>query len=68
MKSKNNIIIVIHDMDLVDEVANRVVVLSENEIISDGKIGEIFVNRRILRKISLKAPVKVQTQGKKRVN
>lgn len=55
-------------MDLVDEVANRVVVLSENEIISDGKIGEIFVNRRILRKISLKAPVKVQTQGKKRVN
>jgi energy-coupling factor transport system ATP-binding protein len=34
-QTKTNIVMVTHDMDLVDKVANRVIVLSENEIIAD---------------------------------
>ncbi|UCE14358.1 MAG: ATP-binding protein, partial [Candidatus Heimdallarchaeota archaeon] len=55
-----NIIMVIHDMDLVDQVANRVLVMCENEVIADGETDKIFTSTEILKKSNLKPPVRVQ--------
>ncbi len=59
-QTKTNIVMVTHDMDLVDQVANRVIVLSENQVIADDETDIIFTNAEILKKSNLKPPVRVQ--------
>ena len=59
-KMKTNIIMVTHDMDLVDQVANRVLVMCENQVITEGDTDAIFLNTEILKKSNLKSPVRVQ--------
>ncbi|MFW9903849.1 MAG: hypothetical protein ACFFFH_05915 [Candidatus Thorarchaeota archaeon] len=54
-----NILMIIHDVDLVDQVANRIIVLSKSKIITDAKTDDIFINTEILKKSNLKAPVRV---------
>jgi energy-coupling factor transport system ATP-binding protein len=59
-QTKTNIIMVTHDMDLVDQVANRVLVMCESKVITEGETDEIFLNTEILKKSNLKSPVRVQ--------
>ncbi|UCG90237.1 MAG: ABC transporter ATP-binding protein, partial [Candidatus Heimdallarchaeota archaeon] len=58
--AETNIIMVTHDMDLVDQVANRILVMSENKVIADGKTDKIFTNSEILKRSNLKPPVRVE--------
>ncbi len=59
-QENTNIIMITHDMNLVDRVANRVLVLSNNKIIADGNTDVIFSNKNVLEKSNLKAPLRVQ--------
>jgi energy-coupling factor transport system ATP-binding protein len=59
-QENTNIIMITHDMNLVDRVANRVLVLSNNKILADGNTDVIFSNANILEKSNLKAPLRVQ--------
>lgn len=59
-KENTNIIMITHDMNLVDRVTNRVIVLSNNKILADGNTDVIFSNKNILEKSNLKAPLRVQ--------
>jgi energy-coupling factor transport system ATP-binding protein len=54
------IIMVTHDMSLVDSVANRVIVLSEGKIIADDKTDLIFLNKQIMEKANIEAPFRIK--------
>ena len=54
------IIMVTHDMSLVDSVANRVIVLSEGKIIADDKTDFIFLNEQIMKKANIEAPFRIK--------
>ena len=55
-KSGHTIIMVTHDMELVAEYAERVVVLDNGQIISDAKTRETFAKQNILDKANLTRP------------
>ncbi|MHA1973347.1 MAG: energy-coupling factor ABC transporter ATP-binding protein, partial [Candidatus Hodarchaeales archaeon] len=59
-KTKTDIIMVTHDMNLVDRVANRVLVMSNNRLIADGNTDDIFSNSKILAQGNLEPPLRVQ--------
>ena len=50
------IIMISHDMELVEEHAERVIVLEKGEILLDGKTKQIFSNFEVLREASLLPP------------
>ncbi|MFX0150518.1 MAG: ABC transporter ATP-binding protein [Candidatus Hodarchaeota archaeon] len=59
-KTKTNLVMVTHDMDLVDQVANRVIVMSDGKVIADGETDQIFMNREILGQSNLKPPLRIE--------
>jgi ABC-type polar amino acid transport system ATPase subunit len=59
-QNETNIIMVTHDMNLVDQVANRVIVMSNNSVIADGDTDTIFRSKEILEESNLKPPIRVQ--------
>ena len=54
------IIMVTHDMSLVDSVANRVIVLSEGKIIADDKTDLIFLDDQVMKKANIEAPFRIK--------
>lgn len=59
-QTKTNIVMVTHNMDLVDQVANRVLVMSNSKVIADGETESIFTNSEILNQSNLKAPIRIE--------
>jgi energy-coupling factor transport system ATP-binding protein len=59
-QTKTNIVMVTHNMDLVDQVANRVLVMSDSKVIADGETDSIFTNSEILNQSNLKAPIRIE--------
>ena len=57
--SAATIILVTHDMDLVDSVANRVLAMSKGKIIQDADIDNTFTNE-ILKECNLEPPVRMK--------
>ena len=51
-----SIVFVSHDMDFVAEHANRAVVMSNTQIIFDGRLPELFVREDVLREAKLRPP------------
>ncbi|MHA2366025.1 MAG: ABC transporter ATP-binding protein [Candidatus Hodarchaeales archaeon] len=54
------IVMVTHDMNLVDRVANRVILMNNGQVEMDGEIDTVFNNQKILRKCGLEPPIRVQ--------
>jgi energy-coupling factor transport system ATP-binding protein len=54
------IVMVTHDMDLVDKAANRVIAMSENKVLADGKTDILFKDNDMLNRCNLMPPVRVQ--------
>ena len=50
------VIIATHDMQLVCEWADRIVVLCEGQVVADGNRDEVFGNRRIMEKVGIRPP------------
>lgn len=50
------VITIIHDMDFVAEVFERVIVFAEGRILADGCAKEVFADREVLRKAYLEQP------------
>ena len=50
------ILIITHDMELIAEYANRLVVMNDGKILLDGSSKEVFSQPEMLRKSSLKPP------------
>jgi len=50
------IVMITHDMDLVAEYADRVVVMAQGKIIADGPPEEVFTQESILKEANLKPP------------
>ena len=50
------VLIATHDMQLVCEWAERIVVLSQGKVIADGSRDEIFGNEDILRRAGIRPP------------
>ena len=57
------VMIATHDMQLVCEWADRIVVLCQGEVIADGTRDEIFGNRKVLEKAGIRPP-EIFTMGK----
>ena len=57
--SSATIILVTHDMDLVDSVANRVLAMNNGTIVMDDETDNIFTNK-ILAKCNLEPPVRMK--------
>ena len=55
-RSGITIIIITHDMELIADYANRLVVVSEGKILLDGSTREVFSKPEIIKKSSLKPP------------
>lgn len=58
--SNATIILVTHDMDLVDSVANRVVAMNEGEIVGDDLTDNIFLSQKIMNKCNLQPPIRLK--------
>lgn len=69
-KDGKTVIIVTHDMDVVWEVATRVIVIDENEIVYDGNKYNLFKNKELVKKHSLDLPelVKILKCLKEKLN
>ena len=69
-KDGKTVIIVTHDMDVVWEVATRVIVIDENEIVYDGDKYNLFKNKELVKKHSLDLPelVKILKCLKEKLN
>ena len=50
-------IIATHDLDLVLETCNRVLVLNQGKLVEDGSVRDILWNRKLLEKYNLELPV-----------
>lgn len=50
------VLIATHDMQLVCEWAERIIVLCQGEVIADGSRNEIFGNRRVLELTGIRPP------------
>ncbi|MFW9991492.1 MAG: ABC transporter ATP-binding protein [Candidatus Odinarchaeota archaeon] len=61
-EKKVTIIMVTHDMNLVDKVANRVIVMSDRKVIDDGSTDAVFKKSDLLKKCNLEPPIRVQMQ------
>lgn len=55
-ENKKTVIIVTHDMDVVWQVATRVVVIDDNKIVYDGNKYDLFKNEQLIRQHSLDVP------------
>ena len=55
-ENKKTLIIVTHDMDVVWQVATRVVVIDDNKIVYDGNKYDLFKNEQLIRQHSLDVP------------
>jgi energy-coupling factor transport system ATP-binding protein len=55
-ESLETVIIATHDMQLVAEWADRIIVLNEGHIIADGSRHEIFENKQILQRAGIEPP------------
>ena len=68
--NNKTVIIVTHDMDVVWQVATRVIVIDENKIVYDGNKYDLFKNQELVKKHSLDIPeiVKILKDLKKRLN
>ena len=53
-------IITSHDLDMVYDVCQRVIVLKEGRIAADGPTAEIFADRRLLAECRLEQPLRLQ--------
>jgi energy-coupling factor transport system ATP-binding protein len=57
LKSEGKTVIVVsHDMPLVAEETDRVLVMCNTELIFDGPPADLFINKPILEKTNLKSP------------
>ena len=56
-KEGMSIVISSHDIEMVNEFAEKIFVLNEGEIIDSGDKHEIFSNKELLKKAHLKAPI-----------
>ncbi|MDQ0230849.1 ABC transporter ATP-binding protein [Metabacillus malikii] len=54
--SAETVIVATHDMQLVAEWANRIIVLSDGEVIHDGTRETVFSNNELLKQAGLEAP------------
>ncbi len=54
------IIMVTHDMNLVDSIANRTVVLSQGEILLDDRTDKVFLEKSVMRQANLEPPTRVR--------
>jgi len=54
------IIMVTHDMNLVDSIANRTIVLSRGEILLDDKTDKVFLDKTVMRKANLEPPTRIR--------
>ncbi len=61
-KSGKTVIMATHDMELVPEVAERVVVLNKR-VIKDGKTEEVLGNEEVIKRAGLEAPYSVKLRG-----
>ena len=50
------IVISSHDVELITEFVDRVILLNDGEIIAEGNVDEIFSNNKLLKEASLKPP------------
>ena len=68
--NSKTVIIVTHDMDVVWQVATRVIVIDENKIVYDGNKYDLFKNQELVKKHSLDIPeiVKILKGLKKKLN
>lgn len=55
-ENKKTVIIVTHDMDVVWQVATRVLVIDDNKIVYDGNKYDLFKNEQLIRQHSLDVP------------
>ena len=69
-ENNKTIIIVTHDMDVVWQVATRVLVIDENEIVYDGNKYDLFKNEKLVKEHSSDIPeiVKILKQLKDKLN
>ena len=56
-KEGMSIVISSHDIEMVNEFAEKIFVLNEGEILESGDKNEIFSNKELLKKAHLKAPI-----------
>lgn len=56
-KEGMSIVISSHDIEMVNEFAQKIFVLNEGEILASGNKEEIFSNKELLKKAHLKAPI-----------
>ena len=54
------IIMVTHDMNLVDSVANRTIVLSQGEILLDDSTDKVFRDSSVMRQANLEPPTRIR--------
>jgi energy-coupling factor transport system ATP-binding protein len=54
------IIMVTHDMNLVDSVANRTIVLSQGEILLDDSTDNVFRDKSVMRQANLSPPTRIR--------
>ncbi|MFX1589482.1 MAG: ABC transporter ATP-binding protein, partial [Promethearchaeota archaeon] len=59
-ESNATIILVTHDMDLVDSVANRVLAMNKGKIIGDNVTDNIFLNQNLLDQCNLQPPIRLK--------
>ena len=55
-----SVVITTHDMDLAARLADRIYVLAEGHVISEGKPSEIFYDKAILKRAGLEQPAAVR--------
>ena len=55
-KNKKSVIIITHDLDWLSEIASRIIILSENRILTDGSPENILTNKEILKMGGLMLP------------
>ena len=49
--SKTSILFITHDLGIVRELADRVIVMYQGEIVEEGQVKEVFDNPRLARKL-----------------
>ncbi|MHA1207137.1 MAG: energy-coupling factor ABC transporter ATP-binding protein, partial [Candidatus Hodarchaeales archaeon] len=54
------IIMVTHDMNLVDSIANRIIVLSQGEILLDDITDKVFLDQSVMRQANLEPPTRIR--------
>lgn len=60
-QSQETIIIATHDLDLVAEVASRVVVMNKGKLVADGGVKEIITNQELMAQNQLELPLILQS-------